>query len=389
MERTLSDASDRLFGQPMFQILTRIKEMERAGEDIIHFEIGDPDFATPDNIIDAGCRALKSGYTHYSPAVGEYDLREAICKENEKIRGFKPDISQVIVSPGANILIYFMVACIMNPGEEIILPDPCFSTYISVSKYCNVTPVFVPLKEENNFCMKASDVFEKITDKTKIILVNSPHNPTGAVMPKEELDAIADICLKKNIYLITDEIYRWLNYKEKNYSVSVKDQCREYILVVDGFSKAYAMTGWRLGYGIAPAHIIDKMQLLLETLCSCVPSFVQIAGIEALVGDQSQIKEMRRIYDSRRKLLVKGLNEIRGILCQEPEGAFYVFPNIQKTGLTGREFAERALYEAKVGLVPGEDFGSAGQGYIRLCYATDEKKILEGIKRLKVFVENL
>lgn len=390
MEKRLSEASNRLFGQPMFQILDQIKEMERQGENIIHFEIGDPDFNTPDNIIEAGCQALRNGYTHYSPPIGEYDLRKAICEKNKSIRGFTPDMEQVMTAPGANILIYFIVACLMNPGEEIILPDPCFSTYISVAKYCSVKPVFVALKEEHEFRMQPQDVLDKITPKTRVVLINSPHNPTGAVMTKDEMDEIAKICYERNIYLVTDEIYRGLNYNdEKNYSVSINDKCKENIIVIDGFSKAYAMTGWRLGYSIAPAYLIQKMQLLLETLCSCAPCFVQYAGIEALTGDQESILRMKNTYNRRRKVLVQGLNEIKGIRCLEPQGAFYVFPNIEGTGLSSREFAKRALNEAKVGLVPGEDFGMSGKGHIRLCYATDEEKIVEGIRRLKEFVNNL
>lgn len=388
MNRRLSDASERLFGQPMFQILSRIKELEREGENVIHFEIGDPDFDTPANVAEAGIRAIKEGKTHYSPAIGEYALRKAIQEKNQEIRGFTPDLEQILVSPGANILIYFMVACIMNPGEEIILPDPCFSTYISVAKYCNVNPVFVPLLPENGFRMQPKDVLQKITDKTRIVLLNSPHNPTGSVMLPEEMQEIARICHERDIYVITDEIYRWLNYRdEKNYSVSITDNCKEHILVVDGFSKSYAMTGWRLGYAIAPKELVSKMSLLLETLCSCTPAFIQYAGMEALGGPRDAVLQMKETYNRRRKILVEGLNHIEGIRCQEPQGAFYVFPNIEKTGLTDTEFASRLLEEAKVGVVAGQDFGMAGRGHIRLCYATDEEKIVEGLARIKRFVD--
>lgn len=390
MKLRLSDASERLFGQPMFQILSRIKELERNGAGVIHFEIGDPDFETPINISEAGIRAIKEGKTHYSPAIGEYDLRKVIQEKNQEIRGFTPDIEQILISPGANILIYFMVSCIMNPGEEIILPDPCFPTYISVAKYCNVTPIFVPLREEKKFRMQPEDVLKKITPKTRIVLINSPHNPTGAVMSPEEMDEIARICKERGIYVITDEIYRWLNYRDtKNYSPSLMDQCCDNILVVDGFSKSYAMTGWRLGYAIAPSKLVSKMSLLLETLCSCTPAFVQYAGIEALNGSQDTIIRMRKIYNQRRRLLVEGLNHIDGIHCQEPQGAFYVFPNIEETGLTDIEFASRLLEEAHVGVVAGQNFGMAGEGHIRLCYATDEEKVKEGLERIKQFVNHL
>ena len=335
-------------------------------------------------------RQRKLLVSHYSPAIGEYELRQAIRDKNVEFRGFTPEIDQVMVSPGANILIYFMIACIMNPGEEIILPNPCFSSYISIAKFCDVNPVFVELADEQQFHMRPEDVLKRISPLTKAVLLNSPHNPTGAVMTKEEIDEIADICSERDIYLISDEIYRWLNYSnERNYSASVRDHCRENVLVIDGFSKAYAMTGWRLGYAIAPPEIINKMQLLLETICSCVPAFVQLAGVEALLGNQQSIVRMRETYDRRRKLFVNGLNGIRGIECAEPNGAFYIFPNVERSGLSDREFAERLLEEEGVGVVPGTDFGYAGKGHIRLCYAADEEDIREGIRRIENFVNHL
>lgn len=386
----LSDAANLLQGQPMFKILSKIKEMERAGEHIVHFEIGDPDFSTPNHIIQAGIRALEGGSTHYSDSMGDYDFRKVIAENNKKSRGFEPDIEQVLVTPGANIMIYYAVRCLVNPGDEVIVQDPCFPTYLSVFNFCGVKFVGVPLKEENEFRLMPEDLEKCITDKTRLIIVNSPHNPTGAVMRQEELEAVAQIAMKHKIYLYLDEIYSRMNYGETPfYSPSILDKCKEYMILANGFSKAFAMTGWRLGVGIGPKHVMEKMGLLLQTTSSCVPSFIQKAGIEAISGDQNPVREMMSTYKKRRDLLVKGLNEIKEIECLTPGGAFYVFPNIKATGLTSGEFAYRLLEQGKVGVCSGSDFGNSGEGYIRLCYATSETEIIEGIKRIKAFVQQL
>ena len=315
----LSDAAGLLQGQPMFKILSRIKELERRGEHIIHFEIGDPDFPTPMNIKKAAIDAINNDFTHYSDSMGDYDFRKVVAENNLKTRGFQPDIDQVLVVPGANILIYYAVRCLVNPGDEVIVQDPCFPTYLSVFQFCGVKPVFVPLREENGFRMDPDDVERCITDKTRLIIVNTPHNPTGAVMRKEELERIAEIALERHIYLYMDEIYARMNYGETPfYSPSIMDGCKKYILVANGFSKAFAMTGWRLGVGIGPEKIMEKMGLLLQTTSSCVTSFIQKAGIAAIKGSQEEVGRMMAEYKERRDLLVKGLNEIDGIDCLVP-----------------------------------------------------------------------
>lgn len=386
----IADAAKQIKGQPMFKILSRIKELEREGRHIVHFEIGDPDFNTPTNIVEAGKKALDNGYTHYSDSMGDHEFRELICENNVKSRGFKPDIDQVLVLPGANMMIYYAVRCLVNPGDEVIVQEPCFPTYLSVFDFCGVKPVFVPLKEENEFRMDPKELRAKITDKTRLIIVNSPHNPTGAIMKPEELEEIGRIALENKIFLYCDEIYSRLNYGDVPfYSPSVLDQCKDYILVANGFSKAFAMTGWRLGTGIGPSDVIERMGMLLQTTSSCVPSFIQKAGIEAISGDQSEVRKMMKTYKRRRDILVKGLNDIPKISCLNPGGAFYVFPNIKKIGISSDEFAIRVLEEAGVGLCSGRDFGPSGEGYVRLCYANSEDEIVEGIKRIKEFVLNL
>lgn len=386
----LSDAAYLLQGQPMFKILSKIKEMERAGEDIVHFEIGDPDFPTPQNVVDAGADALNKGYTHYSDSMGDYDFRKAVADNNMHTRGFRPDIDQVLISPGANMLIYYAVRCLVNPGDEVIIQDPCFPTYLSVFSFCGVKPVGVPLYEKNGFRLNPRDLEEKITDKTRLIIMNSPHNPTGAVMKPEELEEIANIAKRHRIYLYLDEIYARMNYGDiPFYSPSILDECKEYMIVANGFSKAFAMTGWRLGVGIGPQKVMEKMGLLLQTTSSCVPAFIQKAGIAAIQGSQDAVKSMMAEYKERRDILVRGLNEIEGIHCLNPGGAFYVFPNITKTGLSSEVFAQQLLEKGKVGVCAGSDFGACGEGYIRLCYATAKEDITEGIKRIRKFVEGL
>ena len=386
----LSDAAYQLQGQPMFKILSRIKEMERMGENIIHFEIGDPDFTTPQHIIDAAVKALNDGFTHYSDSMGDFDFRQVIAENNLHTRGFSPDIDQVLVTPGANMMIYYAMRCLVNPGDEVIVQDPCFPTYLSVANFCGVKVVRVPLREKNDFRLDPKDLEAGITDRTRLIIVNSPHNPTGAVMKPEELKEVGEIARRHGIYLYLDEIYSRMNYGDTPfYSPSILDSCREYTIVANGFSKAFAMTGWRLGVGIGPKEVMAKMGLLLQTTSSCVSTFIQKAGIAAIQGDQEPVKEMMKEYRERRDILVKGLNNINNIECLSPGGAFYVFPNIMKTGLSSEQFAQKLLEEAKVGVCAGSDFGPAGEGYVRLCYATSQKDIIEGIKRIKSFVESL
>ncbi len=390
MSGTFSDAAYRLKGQPMFRILSRIKDLERAGKDIVHFEIGDPDFNTPANITNAAVAALRAGRTHYSDSMGDYDFRELIAGNNMFTRGFQPDIEQVLVCPGANIMIFYAVCCLVNPGDEVIVQNPCFPTYFSVFSLCGAKAVTVPLCEDKGFRLQPYDLKKRITNRTKLIIINSPHNPTGAIMHPEELEEIGRLALSRGIYLYCDEIYSRLNYGETPfYSPSILDSCKERIIIANGFSKAFAMTGWRLGVGIGPEELMKKMGLLLQTTSSCVPSFIQRAGMEAIKGDQSGVASMMSEYKRRRDVLVSGLNSIDGINCITPSGAFYVFPNIKETGLSSAEFASRLLEEEGVGVCAGSDFGDAGEGFIRLCYACSTERIGEGVFRIARFVQKL
>ena len=386
----MSKTSSQIDGQPMFKTLDKVKKLENEGKSIIHFEIGDPDFQTPQNIISAAANALNDGMTHYTSSYGLTEFRQVICETTEKSRGFKPKIEQVLVTPGANISVFYAITCLVDPGYEIIVPNPGFPTYYSTIKMCNTTPVPIELKESNSFRMNPEDIEKKITDKTRLIIINSPQNPTGSVMTKDELKKTYDIAKKYDLYLYSDEIYARMMYDNTEFhSPSIYDKCNERTIISNGFSKAFAMTGWRLGALIGPETIIERMAALLETTSSCVPPFIQKAGIEAIKGDQASVKKMYNEFKQRRDILVDGLNSIRGISCVKPSGAFYVFANIKDTNMSSEEFADYILEDASVAILPGTDFGKFGEGYVRLCYATTQTNILEALKRIKTSLDKI
>jgi len=386
----MSKTSSQIDGQPMFKTLDKVKKLESEGKNIIHFEIGDPDFQTPQNIISAATNALNDGMTHYTSSYGLMEFREIICETTEKSRGFKPKIEQVLVTPGANISVFYTITCLVDPGYEIIVPNPGFPTYYSTIKMCNTIPVPIELKESNSFRMNPEDIEKKITDKTRLIIINSPQNPTGSVMTKDDLKKTYDIAKKYDLYLYSDEIYARMMYDNTEFhSPSIYDKCNERTIISNGFSKAFAMTGWRLGALIGPETIIERMAALLETTSSCVPPFIQKAGIEAIKGDQAPVKQMYNEFKQRRDIIVDGLNSIRGISCVKPSGAFYVFANIKDTNMSSEEFADYILEDASVAILPGTDFGKFGEGYVRLCYATNQTNILEALKRIKTSLDKI
>ena len=388
--RELSDLSNRTDGQPMFKLLDKVKKLEVEGKEIIHFEIGDPDFRTPENISNAGIKAIKNGFTHYVSSSGLTEFRQKICETTEVSRGFKPNIDQVLVTPGANIAIFYAISCIVNPGEEVIVPDPGFPTYFSTIKMCNTKAVHVPLLESNKFRMNPKDIENSITEKTRMIIINSPQNPTGSVMTKEEIRMTYEIAEKHDLYLYSDEIYARMVYKDSVFnSPSVYDKCQERTIISNGFSKAFAMTGWRLGAVIGPSNVVEKMKLLLETTSSCVPPFIQKAGIEAIEGEQTSQKSMYDEYEQRRNIVVDGINSIHGLSCITPGGAFYVFINIKKTGMTSESFCDYILEDAGVAILPGTRFGEFGEGFVRICYAVNQDKIKNALERIKKSISKL
>lgn len=381
-----SEAAKKLTGSPMFNFLAKAQELERQGRKIYHFEIGDPDFDTPENITSVAIDAIRAGETHYVHSSGIRDLRLAVCKRTKQDLGFEPAVEQVVIAPAISF-IYFLTRCVADPGDEVIVPDPGFSSYYSAFDFIGVKWVSAPLLEKNEFRLDPKDIASRITAKTRLIVINSPQNPTGAVMIQEEIEEVAKIAEKHNIFLLSDETYDQMVYDHPHYSPGVYDQCKTRTIILHSFSKTYAMTGWRLGWVVAPEPIAEKIGLMIQTVISAVPPFIQKAGIEALLGEQTFVKQSLATYRSRRDEMVKLLNEMPGVSCLKPEGAFYVFPNITGTGMTSEEFSQFALERARVMLLPGSMFGHYGEGFVRLVYANSMENIREGLGKLKDALE--
>jgi len=381
--RRLSRITDGLIGQPMFKLLAKAKEMEQAGRRVFHFEIGDSDVRAHQFIIDATKKALDEDQTHYVASAGIPELRQAICDHAEQRLGFRPDVDQVLVMP-SNAIIDCVMRVVADPGDEVIYPDPGFSTYIAVTNYTGIRKVGFPLREENRFRMEAEQIARRITPRTRLIVSNSPNNPTGAVTPQEEIEKIAALAQHEDLYLLSDEIYSEVLYdRAEHFSPSFLDRCRQRTIILNGFAKNYSMPGWRLGYAIGPRDVIRKMNVLFETQYSCLPPFIQHAGVAALRADGTAVRARMDRYQMLRDLMVEKLNEIPGVECPAPEGACYVFPNIAGTGLSSSEFADFVLEQAQVALLPGTCFGLNGEGYVRLCLTRSPDTIETACEKMK------
>ena len=379
----LSHRANRIYGEAAFEVLAKAQGLERKGKKILHFEIGEPDMDTPEHICNAGIQAIKENKTKYVPSIGLFELREAVVDEIEKNHGYRPEFQQVVITPGLKPGIFFAMLSIVNPGDEVIYPDPGYPTYGSVSSFLNAKATMVPLLEENEFRMNPDDVKERITEKTKLLIINSPQNPTGSVMTKSEMDELAELAEEHDFYVISDEIYSKMTYDVSHYSPTRRDQAKKRTILLDGFSKYYAMTGWRLGYMIAPVEMVTHLQDFLVSAVSCTSSITQWAGVEALKGKQDFITDMMDRFHKKRDRIVKGLNSIDGFHCTMPKGAFYTFPNITQTGMTSQECADHLLYNAGIAALPGTAFGPYGEGYIRFSYATTIETIDLAIKKIK------
>jgi aspartate/methionine/tyrosine aminotransferase len=379
----LSKGAERIYGEAAFEVLAKAQELERQGKDILHFEIGEPDMETPDNIVNAGINAIKNKKTHYTPSIGILELREAVQDEIEKTRGYRPDLEQVVITPGLKPGIFFSMLAITNPGDEVIYQDPGYPTYGSVTSFLGAKGVLIPLLEENEFRMNPDDIEAKITNNTKLIIVNSPQNPTGSVMTKSELEDLAILAEDNDIFVISDEIYSKMTYETEHFTPTSRDKAKERTVLLDGFSKYFAMTGWRLGFMVAPVKMAERLQDFLVSAVSCTAAFTQWAGIEALTGNQGFITEMMKRFKEKRDKIVKGLNSISGFTCLSPKGAFYTFPNIKETGMTSQECADHLLYNAGIACLPGTAFGPYGEGYLRFSYANTLNNIDLAIKRIK------
>mgnify|MGYP001025887652 FL=1 len=389
-ELSYSKAMSNLGTETAFEILAMAKELEKKGAKVVHMEIGEPDFDTPEHIKEAAVKALRAGYTHYTPAPGILELRQAIAEKVSKERGIDVDPNrEVIVMPGAKPGLFTGILSTVNPGEEVLLPDPAFPIYRSVVEFIGAVAVSIPLKEEKNFRMDPEDVRRKVTAKTKMLILNSPHNPCGSTLLKSDIEALAEIARDNNLWVMSDEVYSKIIYEGSHHSIASEPGMKERTILIDGFSKTYAMTGWRLGYAIGPAQVIAHMVKLQINIASCAAAFTQMAAIEALKGPQDATRKMVEEFDRRRKTVVSGLNSIKGMSCKMPGGAFYVFPNVKKLGLNTRDIMMKILNQGYVATLHGEAFGPAGAGYLRLSYATSLENLKEGLGRIKQVVEEL
>ncbi|MFQ5810384.1 MAG: pyridoxal phosphate-dependent aminotransferase [Armatimonadota bacterium] len=382
-----AERMDRLGTETAFEVLAKAKALEAQGRDIIHLEIGEPDFDTPANICEAANKALLDGQTHYCPSGGIPELREAVAEYISTSRGFPADPDEVVITPGAKPIIFFGILACVDEGDEVIWPDPGFPIYPSVVDFVDAKPVSVVLREENEFRFDVDDLAAAITPKTRMIIINSPQNPTGGALTKEDLERIADLAIKHDIIVMSDEPYCQMQYEGEHSSIAALDGMKERTILIDGFSKTYAMTGWRLGYGVCDKELAAKIGQLVTNSCSCTPTFIQHAGVEALRGPQDESRKMVAEFKKRRDVVVEGLNSLPGMSCISPKGAFYAFPNATGYNIDCREMAAKILDEGGVAVLSGTAFGEGGDGYLRLSYANSIENIEEAIARMKPVVE--
>jgi aspartate/methionine/tyrosine aminotransferase len=385
----LSEKMARLGTETAFQVLAQAQALEAKGKDIVHLEIGEPDFDTPQNIRDAATRALNKGYTHYCNSQGIVPLRVEIAKEMARARGVPVEPERVIVTPGAKPIMFFSILALLDKGDEAIYPNPLYPIYESMINFAGARAVPIPLREELDFRFDVDELKSKVTPRTKLIILNSPHNPTGGVLEEDDIRAVAEVAQKHNITVFSDEVYEHIVYEGKPFSIASLPGMLDRTILLHGFSKTYAMTGWRLGFAVMPRELVEPVVRLITNSVSCTAPFIQYAGIEALTGPQDTVPRMVNEFKKRRDLIVDGLNQIPGISCRRPKGAFYVFPNIKKLKVDCNRFADYLLNEAGVAALPGTHFGKYGEGYIRLSYATSSENIKKGLERIKGAAEKI
>lgn len=386
----IAERVTRLNGESAFAILSKAKALEAQGMDVIHLEIGQPDFQTPSNIMEAADRAMANGCTGYSPTLGFNELRQAVADYVKKYKNVDAGLENVAIVPGGKPTMFFTMMTLVRPGDEVIYPNPGFPIYESCIKFAEGVPVPLPIIAENDFRLDIEKFKSLITPKTKLIIINSPGNPTGGVFEKEDILAMAEVLRDRpDIFILSDEIYDRLVFDGKTFSIASLPEFRDRTLVLDGFSKSYSMTGWRIGYCVANEEIIKRFELLMVNSVSCTCSFTQMGALEALTGSQDSVDRMREEFRKRRDWLVEALNNIDGIECRLPRGAFYAFPDISSFGLTSKEFADRLLNEEGVALAWGTSFGEYGEGHIRISYATSLENLKEAVKRIRKFTQRL
>ncbi|MDE2573517.1 MAG: pyridoxal phosphate-dependent aminotransferase [bacterium] len=384
VERRLAAALGRLGSESAFEVMARAKDLERRGRSVVHLEIGEPDFDTPAHIKAAAAKALETGWTHYVPSAGVIELREAIAGHLSRTRGIALDTENVVVGPGGKPVIWCILSALLDPGDELIYADPAYPAYASAASYLGAAAVAVPLLESRDFRLDLDALEAKLSPRTKVVVINSPHNPTGGVLTRADLERIADLAQRRDFLVISDEIYSRNIYDDAGFiSIASLPEMAQRTIIVDGFSKAYAMTGWRLGYAAMPKEIAKAVTLLLNNTVSCTTAFVQMAGIAALTGPDDEVVRMNREFRKRRDVVVNGLNAIPGLSCVMPQGAFYAFPNVTRVARDEKRLANFLLEEAGVATLAGTAFGPAGKGYIRLSYANSIENLQLALERIR------
>jgi len=378
----LSQRMARLGTETAFEVLVRARALEAQGRSVIHLEIGEPDFDTPPHITEAAVKALHDGATHYGPAAGLPELREAVAEDSTRRRGARATPEMVVVTPGAKPIMFFVILALVDEGDEVLYPNPGFPIYESMIRYIGGTPVPVRLLEERDFVLDVAQLCDRVGPRTRLIILNHPHNPTGGIIPESGLRAIAEAAARHNVPVLSDEIYSRILYDAPHLSIASMPGMESLAIVLDGFSKTYAMTGWRLGYGIMPAPMAQVVAKLQTNATSCTATFSQLAGVQALRGDQSPVDAMVAEFRRRRDAIVDGLRAIPGFHCARPSGAFYVFPNIARTGYSSRALADKLLDEAGVACLSGTAFGEFGEGHLRFSYANSMENIEEALRRI-------
>ena len=385
----LARRMERLGTETAFDVLVRAKALEAKGQDIIHLELGEPDFDTPSNVIEAANTALMEGHTHYCASAGLTELREAIATQIIKNRRLDIDPNWVVVTPGAKPIMFYLILALVEEGDEVIYPNPGFPIYESMIQFAGGTPVALPLMEELEFRFNPKHLVSRVSSKTKLIIINSPQNPTGGLLTKENLATIADLAIQHDVTVLSDEIYSSIIYQGNHHSIASLPHMQDRTIILDGFSKTYAMTGWRLGYGIMRPELQEHISKLVTNSVSCTAPFTQRAGLEALARTQTSVNHMIGEFRRRRDFVVQELNHIPGIRCLSPPGAFYVFPNIKSFGKSSNEIADYLLQEAGVAVLSGTSFGAFGEGYLRLSYATSIDHLAQATRRIARAVAKL
>ncbi len=385
----LADRLEHLGTETAFIVLSKALELEKQGKEIVHLEIGEPDFDTPRNIVDSAIDALNNHWTHYCPSAGLFELREAVAEDFSKRRNVSVGPENVVITPGGKPVLFFVMLALVNSGEEVIYPNPGYPIYESVINFLDARAVPIRMKEENKFSLDVDELRSLITSKTKLIIINSPHNPTGSVLTKADLKEIADIAIENDLYVLADEIYNRIIYNGEHESITQFPGMAERTIVLDGFSKTYAMTGWRVGYGIMPAELTPHVAKLETNINSCTTTFTQVACIEALKGDQSAVDDMVTQFKKRRDFFYDGLRDIKGFDCHKPDGAFYLFPNIEDFNIKSSDMEDKLMQDGGIAALSGTSFGVFGEGYVRFSYATSLENIEKALYKLTNFVNKL